>query len=155
MTDGLDKGSPHAGGNPGRLRGGGPHHLRTPPEHSRLAGTAQTEKTSPPEERPIPTPFSSSNLFEPKLLQRASYLFLYETGVIVAVGILLNYLGLTLSRHLESILFLDMTGTALAAFLLGPWWGATVALLSNSAVNWLLYPEAGADVVIFLSPWSI
>ena len=58
-----------------------------------------------------------------------------------------------LSRHLESILFLDMTGTALVAFLLGPWWGAIVALLSNSVVNWLLFPESGADVVIF--PWSL
>ncbi len=46
-----------------------------------------------------------------------------------------------------------MTGTALVAFLLGPWWGAIVALLSNSVVNWLLYPEAGGDVVIF--PWSL
>ena len=73
--------------------------------------------------------------------------------MIVAAGLLLNYVGLTLSRHLESILFLDMTGTALVAFLLGPWWGAIVALLSNSVVNWLLYPETGADVVIF--PWSL
>ena len=83
----------------------------------------------------------------------SSYLLLYETSVIVAAGVLLNYVGLTLSRHLESILFLDMTGTALVAILLGPWWGAIVALLSNSVVNWLLYPEAGADVVIF--PWSL
>jgi energy-coupling factor transport system substrate-specific component len=82
-----------------------------------------------------------------------SYLLLYETSVIVAAGLLLNYIGLTLSRHLESILFLDMTGTALVAFLLGPWWGAIVALLSNSVVNWLLYPETGGDVVIF--PWSL
>jgi hypothetical protein len=74
-------------------------------------------------------------------------------GVIVAAGLLLNYVGLTLSRHLESILFLDMTGTALVAFLLGPWWGAIAALMSNSIVNWLLYPESGADVVIF--PWSL
>ncbi|MGQ0812756.1 MAG: hypothetical protein ACT4OO_16230 [Nitrospiraceae bacterium] len=88
-----------------------------------------------------------------KLLHKASYLFVYETSVIVAAGVLLNYLGLTLSRHLQSILFLDMTGTALAAFLLGPWWGAIVALLSNSVVNWLLFPETGADVVIF--PWSL
>jgi hypothetical protein len=73
--------------------------------------------------------------------------------VIVAAGLLLNYVGLTLSRHMESILFLDMTGTAMVAFLLGPWWGAIVALLSNSVVNWLLYPETGGDVVIF--PWSL
>jgi hypothetical protein len=91
--------------------------------------------------------------FFSKPLQGSSYLLLYETSVIVAAGVLLNYVGLTLSRHLESILFLDMTGTALAAILLGPWWGAIVALLSNSVVNWLLYPENGADVVIF--PWSL
>ena len=46
-----------------------------------------------------------------------------------------------------------MTGTALVAILLGPWWGATVALLSNSVVNWLLFPQSGADVIIF--PWSL
>jgi hypothetical protein len=94
--------------------------------------------------------------FEPvstTLFQKASYLFLYETSVILAAGVLLNYIGLTLSRHLHSILFLDMTGTALVAFLLGPWWGAIVALLSNSMVNWLLFPETGGDVVIF--PWSL
>ena len=67
----------------------------------------------------------------------------------VAAGLLLNYVGLTLSRHLESILFLDMTGTALVSFLLGPWWGSIVALLSNSVVNWLLFPDPGADVAIF------
>lgn len=93
-------------------------------------------------------PVGRAEPFDAKLFQKASYLFLYETSVIVAAGVLLNYLGLTLSRHLQSILFLDMTGTALVAFLLGPWWGAIVALLSNSVVNWLLYPEAGADVVI-------
>jgi hypothetical protein len=95
----------------------------------------------------------AADLPDPKMLQKSSSLFLYETGGIVAAGVLLNYLGLTLSRHLHSILFLDMTGTALTAFLLGPWWGAIAALLSNSVVNWLLYPEAGADVVIF--PWSL
>jgi hypothetical protein len=96
---------------------------------------------------------ASIDFFSTKPLRGSSYLLLNETSVIVAAGVLLNYVGLTLSRHLESILFLDMTGTALVAFLLGPWWGAIVALLSNSVVNWLLFPEAGADVVIF--PWSL
>lgn len=116
-------------------------------------GLRKAKQPPATEERPVASPSPSGGLFESKSFQRASYLFLYETGVIVAAGVLLNYLGLTLSRHLQSILFLDMTGTALAAFLLGPWWGAIVALLSNSVVNWLLYPEAGADVVIF--PWSL
>ena len=115
-------------------------------------GPGKAKKSSPDEERPsaLRSPAGRPAL---TVVQRASYLLLYETGVIVAAGILLNYVGLTLSRHLQSILFLDMTGTALAAFLLGPWWGAIVALLSNSLVNWLLYPEVGADVVIF--PWSL
>lgn len=93
------------------------------------------------------------DFFSSKPLRGMSYLLMYETSVILAAGLLLNYVGLTLSRHLESILFLDMTGTALVAFLLGPWWGAMAALLSNSVVNWLLYPESGADIVIF--PWSL
>jgi hypothetical protein len=96
---------------------------------------------------------SSIDFFSTKPLRGSSYLLLYETGVIVAAGVLLNYIGLTLSLHLESILFLDMTGTALVAILLGPWWGAIVALLSNSVVNWLLFPQTGADIVIF--PWSL
>lgn len=88
-----------------------------------------------------------------KLINISSYLLLHELTVIVAAGVLLNYLGLMLSLRLQSILYLDMVGTALAALLLGPWWGALVALLSSALVNWALYPEAGADVVIF--PWVL
>jgi len=122
---------------------------------SRLTSLAsKKERKSPvPVERSVSDSPSGSSLFSSKPLRGVSYLLLYETSVIVAAGLLLNYIGLTLSRHLESILFLDMTGTALVAFLLGPWWGAIVALLSNSVVNWLLYPETGADVIIF--PWSL
>ncbi len=116
--------------------------------------TSKKERKSPSAtERQAPDPAPTIDFFSTKPFRGVSYLLLYETSVIVAAGLLLNYVGLTLSRHLESILFLDMTGTALVAFLLGPWWGAIVALLSNSAVNWLLYPETGADVVIF--PWSL
>lgn len=112
------------------------------------------EKKQPPQpERPVAESAPSIDFFSSKPLRGASYLLLYETGVIVAAGVLLNYIGLTLSLHLESILFLDMTGTALVAILLGPWWGAIVALLSNSVVNWLLFPQSGADVIIF--PWSL
>ena len=117
--------------------------------------TSKKERKSPsvqPNVQPL-TRLPRSISFPSKPFRGVSYLLLYETSVIVAAGLLLNYVGLTLSRHLESILFLDMTGTALVAFLLGPWWGAIVALLSNSVVNWLLYPETGADVVIF--PWSL
>ncbi|MGH7229775.1 MAG: hypothetical protein ACREJU_00235 [Nitrospiraceae bacterium] len=88
-----------------------------------------------------------------KVINVSSYLLLHELSVIIGAGLLLNYLGLVLSLRLESILYLDMTGTALAALLLGPWWGALVALLSNSLVNWLLYPGPGADLIIF--PWAL
>jgi len=116
--------------------------------------TGKKDRKSPtPTERPASDSSSTIDFFSSKPFRGVSYLLLYETSVIVAAGLLLNYVGLTLSRHLESILFLDMTGTALVSFLLGPWWGAIAALLSNSVVNWLLYPETGADVVIF--PWSL
>ncbi len=120
----------------------------------RIRAHSKKEKraSSQPERIPVESA-PSVDFFSAKPLRGSSYLLLYETSVIVAAGVLLNYVGLTLSRHLESILFLDMTGTALVAILLGPWWGAIVALLSNSVVNWLLFPEAGADVVIF--PWSL
>ena len=116
-------------------------------------GPRKDRKASAQQERQPQDSGPSVDFFSTKPFRGTSYLLMYETGVIVAAGLLLNYVGLTLSRHLESILYLDMTGTALVAFLLGPWWGAIVALLSNSVVNWLLFPESGADVMIF--PWSL
>src|SRR6476620_3135300 len=116
-------------------------------------GSRKDRKASVQQERQTQDSGPSVDFFSTKPFRGTSYLLMYETGVIVSAGLLLNYVGLTLSRHLESILFLDMTGTALVAILLGPWWGAIAALLSNSVVNWLLYPEAGADVIIF--PWSL
>lgn len=82
-----------------------------------------------------------------------AYLVPSELALIFGAGILLNYVGLLLSLRLESILFFDMVGTAFAAILLGPWWGAGVALLTNSLVNWLLYPQDDPDLLIF--PWSL
>lgn len=116
-------------------------------------GNRKDRKPSPQQERQVQDSGPSIDFFSAKPFRGASYLLMYETGVIVAAGLLLNYVGLTLSRHLESILYLYMTGTALVAFLLGPWWGAIVALLSNSVVNWLLFPDSGAEVLIF--PWSL
>ena len=116
-------------------------------------GTRKDRKGSVQQDRQAPDTSPSVDFFSARPFRGTSYLLMYETGVIVAAGLLLNYVGLTLSRHLESILYLDMTGTALVAFLLGPWWAAIAALLSNSVVNWLLFPESGADVMIF--PWSL
>ena len=119
------------------------NHLRSAKEQKKAAVADHAHAEEPPR----------ADQRDSKVFNVSAYLLLDEIAVIVAAGILLNYLGLVLSLRLQSILYLDMTGTALAAFLLGPWWGATVALLSNSLVNWLLYPEPGADVIIF--PWSL
>ncbi len=120
------------------------------------SGKKGTEVAKLPEERPAPGSSGLKTLstrFPWTRNSPLSYLFYREILVIGAAGLLLNYLGLALSVRLETILFLDMMGTALVAFLLGPWWGAVVALLSSSAVNWLLYPGPGADYLIF--PWSL
>ena len=122
-------------------------HLRDRLRSAKERKKAAVGDHSHAEELPRPDPRAS------KVLNVSAYLLLDEIAVIVAAGILLNYLGLALSLRLQSLLYLDMTGTALAALLLGPWWGAIVALLSSSLVNWLLYPGPGADVIVF--PWSL
>lgn len=116
------------------------------------------KEQSPRERREEPEPKESAPASKGKkpnwnLHPAFPYLLYRELLIIVSTGVLLNYLGLMLSIRLHSILYLDMTGTALAAFLLGPWWGAITALLSSSFVNWLVYPGDGADIAIF--PWVL
>lgn len=79
--------------------------------------------------------------------------FMLDLTIIMAAGVLLNYLGLALSIRLNSILYLDMTGTALVAFLLGPWYAGIVGLISNGVINWLLDPPQGGTLVLF--PWAL
>ena len=110
-------------------------------------GSTPLKRAVPPE----PAPRRKQSAW--KLLNISSHLLLHELTVIIATGVLLNYLGLMLSLRLQSILYLDMVGTAFAALLLGPWWGALTALLSSALVNWMLFPVTGADVVIF--PWVL
>jgi uncharacterized membrane protein len=76
-----------------------------------------------------------------------------EIAVIIGTALLVNAVALALVTRLTSILYLDMTGTAIAALLLGPWYGAIAGLLSSGIVNVLLYPgDAGYDAVF---PWAI
>jgi hypothetical protein len=72
---------------------------------------------------------------------------------IVGAGLLFNFLGLAVSSSLRSVFYLDMLGTAVVAFLLGPWWGATTGLLANALTNYLLYTGADGSVIVF--PWSL
>lgn len=82
----------------------------------------------------------------------SAYLFGQELIVICAIGLILNFVGLAVSIRVWSILYLDMTGTAVVAFLLGPWWGAVVGTLSNAVLNWLLFPQQ--PYAAFL-PWTL
>ena len=53
-------------------------------------GLRQAKKFPAVDARPLASSPSATDLFEPTLFKRVSYLFLYETGVIVAAGILIN-----------------------------------------------------------------
>jgi ABC-type Co2+ transport system permease subunit len=50
---------------------------------------------------------------------------------IVPLAAALNIVGGTLNTYLKLPTFLDMIGTAVAAIVLGPWWGALVGIIGN------------------------
>ena len=52
---------------------------------------------------------------------------------LVPVAAALNVVGGTINTALGLPTFLDMIGTAVVAILLGPWWGALVGVISNTA----------------------
>ena len=81
------------------------------------------------------------------------YLFAQEVIVIGISGLILNFLGLAVSMNVRSILYLDMTGTAVTALLLGPWWGALIGTLSNSLLYWFVFPEQSAYLAVL--PWML
>ena len=83
----------------------------------------------------------------------SGYLINYEILPILGIGLLINCGGVLLTRTFKNLLFLDMVGTAFSSFLLGPWYGALCGLLSNSFVNYVMYPGDDADKIIF--PWSL
>lgn len=80
----------------------------------------------------------------------SSYLLREEVALIVVASLLLNYAGLAIDTQLKSVFYLDMSGTAFAAMLLGPWWGASVGMLSN-LLNWSLSSDPKAATTVF--PW--
>jgi energy-coupling factor transport system substrate-specific component len=58
---------------------------------------------------------------------------LRQAGVLMLVGVGLNWLGFFAVGWLHLPLYFDMAGTAIAAVILGPWYGALVGLVSNAA----------------------
>src|SRR5438445_8907274 len=55
-----------------------------------------------------------------KAFQVSAYLLVHEITVVVAAGVLLNYLGLVLSRQLQRFFFIVIIGTFLPVFLMVP-----------------------------------
>lgn len=84
-------------------------------------------------------------------LPQSPYSLTHEVFPIVATGVTVNYLCLTVAVAIPSILYLDMTGTAFIAFLLGPWWGVVGAIISSTLFNPLFYPRPDYEV----APWVI
>jgi energy-coupling factor transport system substrate-specific component len=65
--------------------------------------------------------------------------------VFVALGAALNVVGNTAATAAGLPLFIDMIGTCLIALVLGPWWGALVAVITSFA----LVPISGAGNIPF------
>lgn len=59
---------------------------------------------------------------------------------LVPVAAALNIVGATLNTALNLPTFLDMIGTAVAAIVLGPWWGALVGVIGNVAGSLFVGP---------------
>jgi uncharacterized membrane protein len=79
---------------------------------------------------------------------RTAFLFFEEAVIIVSCGVFLNVVCVTFCSQFPSILFLDMLGTAVVSFLLGPWYGAATGLISNM-INSLL------NIVPDYIPWAV
>lgn len=70
-------------------------------------------------------------------------------GVLLAVGlvacVLVNLVGRVTIDALRLPLYLDMVGTAVAAVVAGPWWGALVGVATNAGGTF----TSGADSMVF------
>jgi energy-coupling factor transport system substrate-specific component len=94
---------------------------------ARAADSAPARPVEPPTDR-VPAADPSS----PPAPDQAPPLTM-RAGLLVALGCLaINMLGRVLVVEIDKIpLYLDMVGTAVAAVVLGPWWGAGVGLSTN------------------------
>jgi hypothetical protein len=79
------------------------------------------------------------------------YSLRYEVPAIVVAGLLLNLAGWGMTSKNPNILYLDMAGTAATSFLLGPWWGAIVGIITPFVIA-EVYPTDASTVLI---PWML
>ncbi|PYS21930.1 MAG: hypothetical protein DMF72_15385 [Acidobacteria bacterium] len=81
----------------------------------------------------------------------SSYSLRYEVPAVVAASLLLNLAGWGITSRNPHILYLDMAGTAATAFLIGPWWAATVGIITPFVVA-AIYPS---EASVILTPWML
>ena len=81
----------------------------------------------------------------------SAYSLRYEVPAILTAGVLLNLAGWGITSRNPHILYLDMAGTAAVAFLIGPWWGATVGIVTPFIVA-TIYPS---EANVILIPWML
>jgi len=99
---------------------------------------ARTWQRTPPQSPPSPQvdraaeERTSAAIVEGAYIERASLLYnpaIIAIVIIACIG--LNNIGGQFVAFLDVPLYLDMTGTAVAAVILGPWWGVLVAVLHH------------------------
>lgn len=99
-----------------------------------MGGTAGTAEDFAAKCRAAQLPRSStasSGLPEPTESAGPTTLTKRALLAVVLGCVAVNFLGQMLVEEFELNVFLDMTGTAVAAILLGPWWGALVGVVTN------------------------
>lgn len=107
------------------------------PAATEAPGVAHVETTEP---EPEPAPVE---LVQPTAIPDIASPGFAALLMIWAVGI--NFAGHAITPMLDLPIFLDMTGTAFAAILLGPWRGAAVAVASNLT----FVAVSGGDIMAF------
>lgn len=88
---------------------------------------------------PPPTSTDSPALHRLQRLRLQKPRKLQALGLLIAC-LLLNIVGYSAAAHFPVPLYLDMAGTAVAAMILGPWWGLAAATLTHP-LGMLTFPQ--------------
>lgn len=107
---------------------------------ARWAASCRAARAQDPAPEPAPGPEPEPAPQGPEAPVRAPVV--RRIGWVVAGCVVLNLLGRGLVELLGIPLHLDMVGTAIAAVVLGPWWGALVGVTTNVAGVPISGPES-------------
>ncbi|MDJ1114137.1 ECF transporter S component [Microbacterium sp. LX3-4] len=97
-----------------------------------------------PEPAPSPAPVPAPAPSDPLLPRLRTALII----TIMAAAVFMNLFGSAVASKLQLPLFLDMAGTALAAFVFGPWHGVAVAIATNALNTVISSPETIAFALV-------